>query len=154
MAPGRSRHNVIFINLSKDLAMSTTPVSLGHVRVHEAMHHGIIGLPPDTPLRAVAKVMAERHVHAIAVVDGSNGDRPIGIVSALDVVGAAANSSEETAGDVAATEVLTVSSRERLDHAAQLMAEHELSHLIVTDSASGHPTGVLSTLDVAAVFGA
>jgi CBS domain-containing protein len=134
--------------------MSTKPVSLGRVRVHEAMHHGIIGLHPETPLRAVAATMAEQHVHAVAVVEPGNGDRPIGIVSALDVVAAAASTSEQTAGEVAATEVLTVSSGEPLDHAAQLMSEHELSHLIVTDPASGHPIGVLSTLDVASVFGA
>ena len=33
------------------------------------------------------------------------------------------------------------------------MAEHEVSHLIVTHAGTGHPVGVLSTLDLAAVLG-
>lgn len=36
--------------------------------------------------------------------------------------------------------------------AAQLMVEHGVAHLIVLDAASGHPIGVISTLDVAAVY--
>ncbi len=116
------------------------------------MHAGIICVSPETPLPALARVMAERRVHAVAI-SSADGGRPTGIVSALDVVAAAANEDGRTAGELAATELLTVSALERLDHAAQLMAEHELSHLIVTDAASGHPTGILSTLDVVAAYG-
>lgn len=135
-------------------ASLSTPgqVSLTHVRVRDAMHQGIISVPGDTPLRSVARVMAERHVHAVAVTDPGDRDYPWGIVSSVEVVAAAAGAAEPAAGEVAATEVLTVSSDERLDHAAQLMSEHELSHLIVTDSANGHPSGVLSTLDIAAAY--
>jgi hypothetical protein len=32
------------------------------------------------------------------------------------------------------------------------MVEHALSHLIVIDAATGHPSGILSTLDVVAVY--
>jgi CBS domain-containing protein len=134
--------------------MTTIPrPALSHVRVHEAMHPGIISVRPETTLRAVAKVMAEHKVHAVAVSAAGAGDRPLGIVSALDVVRAAALDADRSAGELAATEVLMISSGERLDHAAQLMAEHEVSHLIVTDSASGHPSGVISTLDLVAVYG-
>jgi len=117
------------------------------------MHPGIISVDPETPVRAVAKLMAERHVHAIAIDGRLASGRPWAIVSALEVVAAAASGAERSARDIAATEVVTVSAEDRLHHAAQLMAEHELSHLIVLDSASGHPLGVLSTLDVAAVYG-
>lgn len=125
---------------------------LSHVRVNEAMHAGIISVRPETTLHALAKTMADHRVHAIAITSADNGDRPSGIVSAFDVVAATMLDGERAAGELAATEVLTISSGDRLDHAAQLMAEHELSHLIVTDAASGLPTGVLSTLDVVAVF--
>jgi CBS domain-containing protein len=126
--------------------------SLAHVRVRDAMHQGIISVHGDAPLRAVARVMAEHHVHAVVVTDPGDRDYPWGIVSAVEVVAAAASGADPAAGEVAATEVLTISSDERLDHAAQLMSEHELSHLIVTDSANGHPSGVLSTLDIAAAY--
>jgi CBS domain-containing protein len=131
--------------------MSTThQARLSHIRVHDAMHQGVISVRPETPLREVAKLMAERRVHAVAINPG--GGRPWGIVSALDAVAAVATESELTAGELAATEVLTVSTRDRLDHAAQLMAEHDLSHLIVADAGSGYPCGVLSTLDVLAAY--
>jgi CBS domain-containing protein len=33
------------------------------------------------------------------------------------------------------------------------MTEHGVSHLVVVDPATGHPSGIISTLDVAAAFG-
>ncbi len=133
--------------------MSSAPgVSLAHVRVHDAIHAGILTCEPGTPLRAVARLMAEHRVHAVAVAEVGPGRRAWGIVSARHVVAAAAAGTEGTAGEAAVTEVLKVSSDDRLDHAAQLMAKHELTHLVV-DSASGHPTGVFSALDLAAVDG-
>ena len=41
---------------------------------------------------------------------------------------------------------------EPLAGAAQLMIEHGVSHLVVREAASGYPVGVLSTLDIAAVY--
>jgi hypothetical protein len=37
--------------------------------------------------------------------------------------------------------------------AAQLMAERRTAHLVVVQPPSGHPVGVLSTLDLAGVLG-
>ncbi len=68
------------------------------------------------------------------------------------MVAAAATGREPSAGEMARTEPLAVSADERLQRAAQLMAEHRVAHLIVLDAASGHPFGVVSTLDVAAVY--
>jgi CBS domain-containing protein len=74
------------------------------------------------------------------------------VVSALDVVGAAVSGQESSAREAAATEPLTVGAEESLYSAAQLMSEHAVSHLMVIDPANGYPIGVLSTLDVAAVY--
>jgi CBS domain-containing protein len=54
-----------------------------------------------------------------------------------------------TAGRSAASEFLTVTPSEKLTRAAQMMVEHETSHLIVVDPGSDRALGVLSTLDVA-----
>jgi CBS domain-containing protein len=95
--------------------------------------------------------MATHKVHAVAVT--GNGERPIGVVSDLDLVEAAAVGDEEaTALQVAASEPLSVSTAEPLHRAAQLMAEHGTSHLVVVDASSGYPSGVLSTLDVATAY--
>jgi CBS domain-containing protein len=115
------------------------------------MHRGILSCAPDAPLGEVAGIMSTHRVHAVAVTE-AGGARPIGIVSALDVVEAAAVGEEATAAQAAATEPLTISADEELHRAAQLMTEHGVSHLVVVDAASGDPTGVLSTLDVATVY--
>ena len=49
-------------------------------------------------------------------------------------------------------EPLAVSAGERLQRAAQLIAERGASDLVVLGAASHHPIGVLSTLDVASVY--
>jgi CBS domain-containing protein len=124
---------------------------LPRVRVSDCMHAGILSCAPDAPLAEVAGIMSEHRVHAVAVIDHAGG-RPVGVVSALDVVAAAASGTAPTARQAAATEPLSVSGRESLHRAAQLMAEHGVGHLLVLDAAGGYPVGVLSTLDVAAAY--
>ena len=123
---------------------------VGHIRVADCMHHGIFSCAGDAPLARVATIMSEQQVHAV-VVTNSDGGRPVGVVSDLGVVAAAAAGSDPSALQ-AATEPLTVSAGESLHRAAQLMSEHGVAHLIVVDAAGGYPVGVLSTLDIVAVY--
>lgn len=125
---------------------------LSRIRVSEAMHTGILTTDPSTPLTVVARLMADQRIHAVAVADPDHVRRPFGFVTVTEVIAAAATGVIETAGQAAATEVVTVPSSERLDAAAQLMAEHAVSHLVVVDAATGHPCGILSGLDVAAAY--
>lgn len=127
------------------------PQQLEHVRVGDCMHHGILSCVADAPLGEVARIMAEHRVHAVVVTDPQTS-RPFGIVSDLDVASAVASGDEPSALELAATEALAISARESLDRAAQMMSEHSVSHLVVLDSASGHPIGILSTLDLAGVY--
>ncbi len=129
-----------------------TRIRLEHVRVSDCMHRGIVSCPPDAPLAEVAALMVKHRIHAVAVTNG-NDSRPAGVISDLDIVAAAATGDAPTAREAAATEPLGVSADERLDRAAQLMSEHAVSHLVVLDAASGYPVGVLSTLDIAAIYG-
>jgi CBS domain-containing protein len=148
------RCEVIHNGIDQDATVSTTPgISPAHIRVRDAMHAGIVTCEPETSMRVVARLMAEHRVHAVAVADPSLRGRHQGVISDLEVAAAVATGTERTAAASAVTEPVTVSSDDRLDHAAQLMVEHELTHLIVLDPASGHPVGVLSTLDLAAVYG-
>lgn len=55
---------------------------LDRMRVHEAMRTQVITCGPDDPVPAVARQMLEHHVHRIIVVQD---ERPIGVVSALDL---------------------------------------------------------------------
>lgn len=116
------------------------------------MHHGVLTCNGQDSLGEVAAIMANHRVHAVLIADRVGG-RPTGVVSDLDVVAAAAGGAADcTALEAAATEPLTISSQAPLLDAAQLMSEHGVSHLIVVDSAGGYPLGVLSTLDIAAVY--
>jgi CBS domain-containing protein len=123
---------------------------LDHIRVGDCMHHGILTCDAEAPLEEVASIMARHRVHAVAITAGGNGN-PIAVVSALDMVAAIDLGTELSASQIAATEFRSVSADEPLARAAKLMTEYGISHLIVLDPASGHPTGILSTLDVIAV---
>ena len=115
------------------------------------MHHGVLTCGASDSLRDVAAIMAGYRVHAV-VITTNGGERPVGIVSDLDVLAAVAKRVDCTAGQAGATETLTVSADEPIEGAAQLMNEHGVSHLVVLDSAGGYPLGVLSSLDVAAAY--
>ena len=128
--------------------------ALRHACVSDVMHLGVISCSPETDLVTVARLMATHHIHAV-VVSGIAQDRTgehltWGLVSDLDVVGAAQDPFETAvAGDLAATELVVVEPQEPLMHAAQLMAEHQLAHLLVVSPKSGSPVGIISTLDIA-----
>jgi CBS domain-containing protein len=115
------------------------------------MHQGVLTCTAEDSLQDVAAVMANHRVHAV-VVTRENSDRPVGVVSDLDVVAAVARDADCSAQQAAATEPLTISADEPLRNAAQLMSEYGVSHLVVVDAASGHPLGVVSTLDIATVY--
>jgi predicted transcriptional regulator len=89
---------------------------------------------------------------------GAHPDAPVDpIVDATHITNhagpsAVASKEEPAALQAVATEPLAVSADTPLDRAAQLMSEHGVSHLVVTDAASGYPVGVLSTIDIAAVY--
>jgi len=130
-------------------------MSLDTTRVAEVMHEGVLDCAPQTPLAEVAALMASRSVHCV-VVDGlerdpRGGEHLVwGLVSDRELMAAASDSRlDAPAGEVAAGEVVTVEPADTAREAARLMAEHECSHLIVTDPRSGRPLGVVSSLDVA-----
>lgn len=125
---------------------------LSHVLVSDVMHTGILTTDPTTPLRVVAQLMTEQRVHAIAVADPDYARHPLGFVTVAEIAAAAADALDETAGEAAATEIVTVPSSESIDEAARLMVEHSVDHLIVVDATHGHPCGILSGLDIAASY--
>ena len=126
-----------------------------HVR--DAMHTGVITCPRDTALIDVARLMAIHRVHAIVTVDEPVDDEPAplwGVVSDLDLVSVLSSDEGDhrTAGEASASDVLPVRPDDTLDHAAQMLSEHEATHLVVVEPSTGRPVGVLSTLDVAGVY--
>jgi CBS domain-containing protein len=121
--------------------------------VSTAMHAGVITCHSGATLRDVARTMANVGIHAIVVWGDEEHDSEglWGIVSDLDLVSAAARGDALAGSAVGAarTEVVTVSEHDTLLHAAHLMEQHRVTHLIVVAGDAGRPSGVLSTLDVA-----
>ena len=135
---------------------TTARADRAHVR--ELMHAGVISCPPDSSLAEVARLMCECRVHCVVVADEVGSGPPAGlwgVVSDLDLAAAAAvDAAGRTAGDWAATPVVTVSPDDSVRRAAQLMVEHATTHLVVLDPRRKHPVGVISTLDIARALAA
>jgi CBS domain-containing protein len=124
---------------------------LDRVRIGDWMSPTIVSCDPEAPITEVASLMSERHVHAIVVL--ADGRRPSAIVSDIDVMAAVACEGDGFAArDIAATAALTASSSDSLRDAAQRMAEHGVSHLIVLDQTNGQPVGVISSTDILAAY--
>lgn len=134
--------------------------TLGEIEVAEAMHPGVLTCPLETPLRDVARMMALYRIHAVVAfgedTDDANGVGLWGVISDLDLVQAAVGGELEdrSAGGTAVSPVLTIAADDTLLRAAQLMSEHDVTHLVVVDRGATRPVGVLSTLDIARALAA
>jgi CBS domain-containing protein len=141
------------------LEASHRALSLEQVVVADAMHPGVVTCPLETPLPTVARMMALYRIHSVVVFgedsDDADGVELWGVVSDLDLVRAATagNLEDRSAGGTAVTPVVRVETGDTLAHAAQLMSEHEITHLVVVDPESSRPIGILSSLDLARVVG-
>src|SRR5512133_491442 len=112
LRPGRA----ILWTPRREVGMTTlqTYPALDTLRVAEAMHPGLISCSPDTPLRAVARMMATYRVHAILVTAHGAEQLPgggvWGIISDTDLLRAAQNGDldKEASRVLASARVLTV----------------------------------------------
>ena len=137
--------------------MTTPRNRLARVRVGDAMNRGFVSCPPGLPLSEVARLMAEHRVHAVVVEEpGAHDAQGWSVVSDHDLVGAAAADrlDEPAAHAIAGTPMPRIGAGQPLLRAVELMAEHDVSHLVVVGEATGRPEGILSTLDLAAVLSA
>jgi CBS domain-containing protein len=55
---------------------------LSELKVRDAMRHQVISCPATTSVVDLADLMVRQHIHRIIVVEG---ERPVGIVSSLDI---------------------------------------------------------------------
>jgi CBS domain-containing protein len=137
----------------------TFPVPFEVATVGDAMSHGVISCPPETPLRVVARMMATYGVHAIFVFEQvdepDEAPRLWAVVSDLDLVAATRLDLDQlTAGSTAVTPLVSVASDGSIGEAGSLMAQYGIAHLAVTEPGSSRPIGVISTLDIARAIAA
>jgi CBS domain-containing protein len=132
------------------------PARLDLVPVRDVMHAGVISCPADTALVDIARILAAENVHCVVVADletTAEGRRMTwGTVEAQDLVRALASAGGgRTAGDLATAPAATVAADESVSTALTAMVGAGVTHLVVEER--GHPTGVISALDVARAAG-
>jgi CBS domain-containing protein len=116
------------------------------------MRVGMITCRPETKLTDVARIMVGYEAHSVVVSDMQGTGRLWGIVTSLDLARAADELDSLTAEDVASTQFVTVPSNESLERAAELMAEHGVTHLIAVQPDTNQPAGMISARGIAAAL--
>jgi CBS domain-containing protein len=108
---------------------------------------------PDDPLRDAARLMDDRHVHGLPVVD--HDGRLVGVVSQTDLLRARAteylwaNWPGLAVRHLMTTPAITIHRSTPLAHAAQRMEQHRVHRLVVVDDLDElRPVGVISTSDL------
>jgi CBS domain-containing protein len=126
--------------------------SFENAKVHDAMRVGVVTCRPETRLADVARMMVGYDVHSVVVADVQGEGGPWGIVTSLDLARAADEVGSLAARDVASTDLITIPSDASLERAAQLMAEHGVTHLIAVQPGTDRPTGMISARGLAATL--
>src|SRR5689334_18992297 len=130
----------------------------GSMYVKHHMSSPALTITPDTPFQDALKLMHERRIRRLPVVD-RNG-KLIGIVSERDLLHAAPSPATSlsvwelnyllwklTVKDLMATKVLTVTPDALLQEAATIMLEKKIGGLPVVDQ-DQHVVGVITETDI------
>ncbi|MBN8452824.1 MAG: crotonyl-CoA carboxylase/reductase [Candidatus Accumulibacter sp.] len=118
-------------------------------KVRDLMHMGIISCTPDDTIGTVAKIMVEKEIHAVVVMDGQG--KAIGVVSQTDMVLARQGRTPDQARAMLASQVMTpgcatCDADMLLSDAVSLMTGRRMHRLVVTEKEQ--PVGVISMTDV------
>jgi CBS domain-containing protein len=132
--------------------------SLREATVVDVMRAGVLSCPPDAPLRAVARAMADHLVHCVAVAGvepAPRGQRFLwGLIADIDLIVAVHGlGADAAAATIAARAPLAAAEDEPLDRVAALMVESHSSHVVAVGR-GGLPSGIVSTLDVLSIVAA
>ena len=107
----------------------------------------VFSIAPDAPVIDAIRLMAERRIGALLVMEGP---RLAGILSERDyarkVVLQGRSSKDTPVRDIMTAEVITVGPRDSVQHCLQMMTDHRLRHLPVV--AEGELIGMLSIGDL------
>lgn len=128
-----------------------------HATVADAMHPGILSCDAEATLTEVARIMSTHHVHCIVVrgaaEDEANESPVWGIISDFDLLRAGIRpDAPDTAAALARQPVIKVETTAALRDAAELMMTRGTGHVVAVHPQTGHPIGILSTLDIAGVL--
>lgn len=139
------------------------------MKVRDVMTRKVVSVPADSPVMAVARLLAERGISAVPVTD--SWGMLLGIVSEADLIKRLATSDAPepgffralfydrdqaasryasvhgaTAGDIMTRDVVTVTEEVTVEHAAHMLESHNIRRLPVVQD--GVLVGILSRADL------
>ena len=117
-------------------------------KVRDLMHAGIISCTPDDTVGTVAKIMVDKEIHAVVVMEQG---KATGVVSQTDMVLARQGRTPDQARSMRASEIMTpgcatCDADMLLSDAVSLMTGRRMHRLVVTEK--DQPVGVISMTDV------
>lgn len=113
-----------------------------NARVHDLMTSSVVTTQPHVPVGHVRTLLERNHIGAVPVVDGEG--RPVGIVSAADLVGAGNDASPVSS--LMTEKVYTVPQYDEVSVAARVMRNHHIHRVVVTHEQK--VVGMLSSFDL------
>lgn len=121
-----------------------------HARVSDAMNKALVTCSSDAGLSEMGRLMSSHHIHSLVISFGDPARWAL--VSDIDIAQAAIGRPDATAKDLAVP-ATGIPNEATLTRAIDVMREQRTSHLIVTDTETGRPTGMISALDIAGIVG-
>ena len=106
----------------------------------------------ETSLREVAQLMVENDCGEIPIVDNTDANRPIGVITDRDIVCRAVakgnNPLDLTAADCMTTPCVTVTPEMSIDECGNILENNKIRRVPVVD-ASGSCCGIVALADIA-----
>lgn len=114
--------------------------------VKEYMKNQVISIPKDTPLSEVAKIMTDKSIGSVIVVDGN---KPVGIITERDIVKAIGKGKDlkAKAEEIMTASLITIREDSPITGALALMRQFNIRHLPVIDD-KGNLKGIISIRDI------
>ena len=116
-------------------------------QVRDVMVANVVTGERSMTAREAAQRMIQNEVGPLPLVEG---DRPVAMITDRDltarVVAEGRDPGSVTVGDIATTELVTITPDQDLDQARQLMAQHHLDRLLVVEG--DRLAGIISEADI------
>ena len=122
-------------------------------QIRDRMVSDVVTVEPGTSVVDAAKRMIQEKKGPLPVVEG---DRVVGMVTDRDVIARVVaegrDPSSLSVDDIATTDLVTARPDQDIDEARQLMAEHQLDRVLVTEEGD-RLVGIISEADIRAEEG-
>ncbi|MGB9728802.1 MAG: CBS domain-containing protein [Thermoprotei archaeon] len=104
-------------------------------RVKNYAKHPPITAVKNISIKDVSKIMSEKKVGMVIIVDDKDIERPIGVVTERDIVRAIAQNINlnEPVSTLMSSPVITIDVDDPIWKAADIMREHNIRHLVVME---------------------